>query len=131
MKCSYIESHALHLFCLVLPDFLNYPSAVALASDYPAEVKMGLELKRLGNAIQETIGGRAIHPVNAVVGGFGKLPTSELVEVCSSVADGRCSSVVTKSLSWLEWLRDCRDRHRAKGHGTGQRFVRPGQAKRR
>jgi sulfhydrogenase subunit alpha len=72
-----IESHALHLFCLVLPDFLNYPSAVALASDYPAEVKMGLELKRLGNAIQETIGGRAIHPVNAVVGGFGRLPTSE------------------------------------------------------
>ena len=72
-----IESHALHLFCLVLPDFLNYPSAVALASDYPAEVKMGLELKRLGNTVQETIGGRAIHPVNAVVGGFGRLPTSE------------------------------------------------------
>ncbi len=72
-----IESHALHLFCLVIPDFLNYPSAVALASDYPAEVKMGLELKRLGNAVQETIGGRAIHPVNAVVGGFGKLPASE------------------------------------------------------
>ena len=72
-----IESHALHLFCLVLPDFLNYPSAVALASDYPAEVKMGLELKRLGNAIQEAIGGRAIHPVNAVVGGFGRLPMSE------------------------------------------------------
>jgi len=72
-----IESHALHLFCLVIPDFLNYPSAVALAGDYPAEVKMGLELKRLGNAIQETIGGRAIHPVNAVVGGFGRLPTSE------------------------------------------------------
>jgi sulfhydrogenase subunit alpha len=72
-----IESHALHLFCLVIPDFLNYPSAVALASDYPQEVKMGLELKRLGNAIQETIGGRAIHPVNAVVGGFGRLPMSE------------------------------------------------------
>ena len=72
-----IESHALHLFCLAIPDFLNYPSAVALASDYPQEVKMGLELKKLGNTIQETIGGRAIHPVNAVVGGFGRLPTRE------------------------------------------------------
>jgi len=72
-----IASHALHLFCLVVPDFLNYPSAVALASDYPQEVKMGLGLKRLGNTIQETIGGRAIHPVNAVVGGFGRLPTSQ------------------------------------------------------
>jgi len=72
-----IESHALHLFCLVIPDFLGYPSAVALASDYPQEVKMGLGLKKLGNTIQQTIGGRAIHPVNAIVGGFGRLPTPE------------------------------------------------------
>jgi sulfhydrogenase subunit alpha len=69
-----IESHALHLFCLSVPDFLNYPSVVAFASDHPEQVKMGLELKKLGNTIQEMIGGRAIHPVNAVVGGFGKLP---------------------------------------------------------
>lgn len=72
-----IQSHSLHLFCLVIPDLLHHPSAVTLAADYPQEVKMGLELKKLGNTIQETIGGRAIHPVNAVVGGFGKLPTEE------------------------------------------------------
>ena len=72
-----IESHALHLFCLAIPDFLGYPSAIALASDHLQEVKMGLELKKLGNTIQEMIGGRAIHPVNAVVGGFGKLPGSD------------------------------------------------------
>lgn len=72
-----IESHALHLFCLVIPDLLCHPSVVTLTADHPHEVKMGLELKRLGNTIQETIGGRAIHPVNAIVGGFGKLPTEE------------------------------------------------------
>ena len=75
-----IESHALHLFCLVIPDLLNHPSAVTLAADYPQEVKMGLELKKLGNTIQETIGGRAIHSVNAIVGGFGRLPTREQLE---------------------------------------------------
>jgi sulfhydrogenase subunit alpha len=69
-----IESHALHLFLLALPDYLNYPSAMAVAVDKPAAVLLGLRLKRLGNLIQETIGGRAIHPVNAVVGGFGKAP---------------------------------------------------------
>lgn len=69
-----IESHALHLFLLAAPDYLNYPSAIALASDHPEAVKLGLRLKKLGNTIQETIGGRAVHPVNAVVGGFGKLP---------------------------------------------------------
>jgi sulfhydrogenase subunit alpha len=72
-----IESHALHLFCLAIPDFLGYPSAMALASDHLQEVKMGLELKKLGNTIQEMIGGRAIHPVNAIVGGFGKLPSND------------------------------------------------------
>jgi sulfhydrogenase subunit alpha len=72
-----IESHALHIFCLAIPDFLGYPSAIALASDYLQEVKMGLELKKLANTVQETIGGRAIHPVNAVVGGFGKLPNRD------------------------------------------------------
>ncbi len=72
-----IESHALHLFCLSIPDFLGYPSAIALASDHLQEVKMGLELKKLGNTIQEAIGGRAIHSMNAVVGGFGRPPTRE------------------------------------------------------
>lgn len=74
-----IESHALHVFCLALPDFLDYPSVIALASDYPGEVKTGLELKKLGNTIQETIGGRAIHPVNAKVGGFGRFPSREML----------------------------------------------------
>jgi len=94
-----IASHALHLFCLVVPDFLNYPSAVALASDYPQEVKMGLEFKRLGNTIQEVIGGRAIHPVNAVVGGFGRLPTTEqLLDLKSQLELGLKQSLATFDL---------------------------------
>ena len=72
-----IESHALHLFCLAIPNFLGYPSAIALASDHLQEVKTGLELKKLGNTLQEVIGGRAIHPVNAIAGGFGRIPTRE------------------------------------------------------
>jgi len=77
-----IESHALHLFLLAAPDYLNYPSAIALAADKPAAVLLGLRLKKLGNLVQETIGGRAIHPVNAVVGGFGKVPSlDQLIEL--------------------------------------------------
>lgn len=72
-----IESHALHVFCLALPDFLNYPSVVDMARDHAQEVRTGLEIKKLGNTIQEVIGGRAVHPVNAVIGGFGKLPAPE------------------------------------------------------
>jgi sulfhydrogenase subunit alpha len=72
-----IESHALHVFLLAAPDYLDYPSAIALAADMPEAVKLGLRLKKLGNTIQEIVGGRAVHPVNAIVGGFGKTPAFE------------------------------------------------------
>jgi sulfhydrogenase subunit alpha len=75
MRGESIESHSLHLFLLAAPDYLNYPSAIAMSADKPAAVLLGLRLKKLGNMIQETIGGRAIHPVNAVLGGFGRVPT--------------------------------------------------------
>lgn len=74
-----IESHALHLFCLAVPDYLGYTGVISLAADEPEMVKMGLDLKKLGNTIQEVIGGRAVHPVNAVIGGFGRLPNKELL----------------------------------------------------
>ena len=94
-----IESHALHLFCLVIPDLLHHPSAVTLAADYPQEVKMGLELKKLGNTIQEMIGGRAIHPVNAIVGGFGKLPTeAQLLDLKEQLEKGLEQSLAAFSL---------------------------------
>jgi len=94
-----IESHALHLYCLVIPDLMHHPSAVTLAADYPREVKMGLELKKLGNNIQETIGGRAIHPVNAVVGGFGKISSEEqLWDLREQLEEGLEQSLATFQL---------------------------------
>ena len=90
-----IESHALHLFCLAVPDFLGYSGAIAMVSDYHDEVKMGLELKKLGNTIQEVVGGRAIHPVNAVIGGFGKLPSrKELLDIQEQLKRGLELSLV-------------------------------------
>jgi sulfhydrogenase subunit alpha len=72
-----IESHALHVFVLALPDLLGHPSVISLAGSNPKAVATALRLKKLGNTIQETIGGRAVHPVNYVIGGFGKLPSTD------------------------------------------------------
>jgi sulfhydrogenase subunit alpha len=74
---SQIESHALHFFCLALPDFLGRASVVELAAQSPETVAMALRLKKLGNTIQEVVGGRAVHPVNYAIGGFGRLPGPE------------------------------------------------------
>jgi sulfhydrogenase subunit alpha len=72
-----VESHALHVFALALPDFLGHDSVISMASAHPAEVAFALKLKQLGNRVQELVGGRAIHPINTLVGGFGQLPRSD------------------------------------------------------
>ncbi|MCJ7679335.1 MAG: hydrogenase maturation protease, partial [Candidatus Aminicenantes bacterium] len=72
-----IESHSLHTFLLALPDFLGYPNAIAMAGDFEFEAKIGLEMKNFGNHIMKVYNGRWIHGENAVIGGFGQLPTKE------------------------------------------------------
>lgn len=73
MRGGNIASHALHLFFLAVPDLLGQASALTLAPVKPQAVELALRLKRLGNDIQEVIGGRAVHPVNLLPGGFGRL----------------------------------------------------------
>jgi len=72
-----IESHALHVFALALPDFLGFDSVISMSAQHPEAVAFALKLKQLGNRIQDLIGGRAIHPINTLVGGFGRLPGNE------------------------------------------------------
>lgn len=85
-----IESHALHVFCLALPDFVGQPSVVSLAAVNPQAVQTALRLKKLGNTILEVVGGRAVHPVNCVIGGFGRVPTpDELLRLRTALEAGR------------------------------------------
>jgi coenzyme F420-reducing hydrogenase alpha subunit len=74
---GHIQSHALHLFCLVLPDFYEGLSVFELLQRQDHLAQAGLELKALGNDIQELAGGRVIHPVNPVPGGVVFRPDEE------------------------------------------------------
>jgi coenzyme F420-reducing hydrogenase alpha subunit len=67
-----LADHALHLFCLVLPDYHLLAGFSDLAREKPEELKRGLRIKAAGNLIQETVGGRMIHPVNLIPGGMGR-----------------------------------------------------------
>ena len=52
-----------------------------MAAEHREAVTEALQLKQLGNRVQELVGGRPVHPVNTLVGGFGRLPRQrELVE---------------------------------------------------
>lgn len=72
---EWIESHVLHIYMLHAPDFLGYAGAVDMAKDHRDIVERGLQLKKAGNAIIHTLGGREIHPINVKVGGFYRVPT--------------------------------------------------------
>jgi coenzyme F420-reducing hydrogenase alpha subunit len=76
---EYIESHALHIYLLQAPDLVNHESALTLAAEAPELVKQGLRLKKIGNDLLKTIGGRSVHPVNTCVGGFYRWPAVEAI----------------------------------------------------
>jgi len=77
MYCGeYIESHALHMYLLQAPDLYAKESAFELAEIAPETVKNALRLKRVGNELLKTIGGRSVHPVNVCVGGFYSWPAA-------------------------------------------------------
>lgn len=71
---EWLQSHALHMHLLALPDFLGFDTVIGMAGRYPREVQRGMRLQALGNELMRTLGGRSVHPVGARVGGFHRAP---------------------------------------------------------
>jgi coenzyme F420-reducing hydrogenase alpha subunit len=72
-----IHSHSLSLFVLTGPDLVFglegmsvTRNIVGMVEAEPELTKKGLRLRTLGQKINETIGGRGIHPVTAIAGGI-------------------------------------------------------------
>ncbi len=100
---EWIESHALHVFLLHAPDFLGFPSAIEMAAEHRELVERGLRMKKIGNAILETLGGRATHPVSPRIGGFSKVPTRERLRALrEDLATGLCDAELT--VTWAASL---------------------------
>jgi sulfhydrogenase subunit alpha len=72
-----IQSHCLHVYFLAVPDFLGIGSVIPLVKINPAVVNIAVKMKKIGNEMVRILGGRAIHPITTVVGGFTKLPGIE------------------------------------------------------
>ena len=72
-----IQSNALHVYFLALPDFFGVGSVIPLVETNPEVVNIALRIKKMANDIMRIVGGRAVHPIRTVVGGFTKLPTEE------------------------------------------------------
>lgn len=75
-----VSSHLVHLYALALPDYLGSKKISELLELSGASVARLLEMKTAANELTAAIGGRAIHPVAAVVGGFTKIPDSKKLD---------------------------------------------------
>ena len=72
-----LDSHVLHAYMLVAPDFLNVGSVIPLAKSAPDVVLRALRMKKLAGDTCKHICGRHTHPIAMTVGGFTHFPTAE------------------------------------------------------
>jgi len=75
---SLIQSHMLHLYLLVLPDYIGADDL--LSSGKNEYIKRLLNLKYCGNRMVQILCGRPIQLVDAVVGGFNVTPSHNKAE---------------------------------------------------
>jgi len=73
-ESQFLQSHALHLYFLAIPDYVGVKSILPLASSHPELIKKALKLKKLANDFTTVLGGRALHPMMPTLIGWRKLP---------------------------------------------------------
>lgn len=98
-----MQSHVLHVGYLVVPDLLNAPSVIPLASTHREQVLLIVRLHRLANEMSDLLGGRTTHAQRPVVGGFAKWPTVGELEALrnrleESISDGQALGYLVKDL---------------------------------
>jgi sulfhydrogenase subunit alpha len=108
---SIIGNHCVHLYFLALPDYLGFESAIAMAGKRKEDVTRALMIKKLGNEVVRVIGGREVHPITPLVGGFSKVPTSESIKQLLTQLKARRDDVVKtvelfKSLPYQDFERE-------------------------
>jgi coenzyme F420-reducing hydrogenase alpha subunit len=106
-----IDSHVLHTYMLVAPDFFGVGSIIPLAKTHTDVVLRALRIKKLSGDLCAMIGGRHTHPIALCVGGFTHLPDpSQLRAIRKRLVDARRDMDETvalfKTLDWPQFERE-------------------------
>jgi sulfhydrogenase subunit alpha len=106
-----IDSHVLHTYYLVAPDFFGVGSVIPLAATHREVVERALKIKKLSGDLCAMIGGRHTHPCAMTVGGFTHLPSeTELRDMKARLEDARADMDETialfATLPWPEFERE-------------------------
>ena len=73
-----------------------------MAQQHRPAFERGLALKKMGNRIMESVGGRAIHPVNVKVGGFYRAPARTEIAALAGPSAERSSSPCRPWSGWQD-----------------------------
>lgn len=94
-------SHVVHLYVLALPDYYN----LKVITGRQQEILRLLRLKDVLNGLTGAFGGRALHPVAMMVGGFPKTPSREKIGELSKALDSIKDDVheTVKMIAGLEY----------------------------
>ncbi len=106
-----LDSHILHVYMLVAPDFLGVGSVLPLAASHPEVVKRALRMKKLAGDLCALVSGRHTHPIAMTVGGFTHLPTvKELLAMKERLVAARKdldeTIALLKTLPWPQFERE-------------------------
>lgn len=106
-----LDSHILHIYMLVAPDYLGVGSVIPLAQSAPDVVLRALRMKQLAGDLCAAICGRHTHPISMTVGGFTHFPSLEtLRELRARLVASRADCDATiELLAGLEFPRFERD----------------------
>lgn len=91
---SYLQNHATHLYVLAAPDFIGSESIFPLVKTDPLALDRALRVKKLGNDLCTAVGGRSIHPITAVVGGFTSEPAPSVLRSLATRLDAAVDDCV-------------------------------------
>ena len=110
-ESQFLQSHALHLYFLAIPDYVGVKSILPLASSHPELIKKALKLKKLANDFTTVLGGRALHPMMPTLIGWRKLPEKKQLEALlerlqESVADVEEMVNFIQKLNWPDFERE-------------------------
>lgn len=106
-----LQSHFLHLFFLVAPDFFNEGSVIPLVQSNRTVVEIALRLKKLANDMCDMLVGRTTHPVGLCVGGVRKVPNKNELkklreDMSDRVSDAEKAVALFKTLKIPDFIRE-------------------------
>jgi len=74
-----MASHLIHLYMLAMPDYHRLNSIADMLPKFRSEIERLIKIKEVVNSVTSLFGGRPLHPVSMVVGGFTNLPSRGMI----------------------------------------------------